>query len=269
MRVAHQADAAGRQFGETFSSREHAHAGPQTGLRENRHRQSGEHGGCDRAGARTGIDHAIRPLHRLEFFDRDAPPAAGRTSERQRQALLGMRRMPRRGDPQQPLAAESLGGTLGLAIGDDGEIDLVGVDALEEIDRRFADHAQFDAGIGARKPRHDLGEITVGIVIGNTKANPARQFGIGEGGDGLDVELDDAPRVIEQALAVFGELGGAAVARKDGAGEALLQPFHLHRHRRLGLVHDLGGFGEAAGLGDGDKAAQLVDVEQRRHGGNP
>ena len=30
--------------------------------------------------------------------------------------------------------------------------------------------------------------------------------GVGEGGDGLDVELDDAARVIEQAQAVFGEL---------------------------------------------------------------
>src|SRR4029077_13485802 len=81
-------------------------------------------------------------------------------------------------------------------------------------------------------------------------------------------EPDDAPRIVEQALAVLGELGGAAVARKDRAVEPLLQPLHLHRHRRLGLVHDLGRFGEAAGLGDGNESAQLIDVDERRHGGS-
>ena len=57
-----------------------------------------------------------------------------------------------------------------------------------------------------------------------------------------------------------------AVAGEDRFAEPLLKPFHLHRHRRLGLVHDLGGFGEAAGLHDGDEGAQLVDVDQGAHG---
>ena len=73
-------------------------------------------------------------------------------------------------------------------------------------------------------------------------------------------------RVIEQARAVLGQLGGAPVARENRPIEALLQPLHLHRDGGLRLVHDLGGLGEAAGLGDGDEGAQLVDVEQGGHG---
>ena len=158
---------------------------------------------------------------------------------------------------------------LALAIGDDGEIDLVGVDALEQVHARLADHGQLDAGIGAREARHDLGQIAVGIIVGHAQPHAAGQFGVGEGGERLDVELDDAARVIEQALAVLGELRRAAVAREDRPLEPLLQPLHLHGHRRLGLVHHLGRLGEAAGLGDGDEGAQLVDVDERGHGRGP
>ena len=58
VRVAHQPDAAARQFGETFRRGEHAHAGAQARLRQHRHRQPGEHGGGDRAGIRARIEHA-------------------------------------------------------------------------------------------------------------------------------------------------------------------------------------------------------------------
>ena len=132
--------------------------------------------------------------------------------------------------------------------------------------RRLADHGQLDAGIDAREARHDFRQIAVGIIVGHAQPHAAGQFGVGEGGERLDVELDDAARVIEQALAVLGELRRAAVAREDRPLEPLFQTLHLHRHRRLRLVHHLGRLGEAAGLGDGDEGAQLVDVDQRGHG---
>ena len=47
--------------------------------------------------------------------------------------------------PQQPLAAEHFRRQLPAAIGDDGEIELVGIDALDQRDRRLADHREFDA----------------------------------------------------------------------------------------------------------------------------
>ena len=192
---------------------------------------------------------------------------AARPPERQRHALLEMSRMAVRCHPEQPLAAECFRRALAFAIGDDGEIDLVGVDALEQIDGRFADHRQLDRRIAAREARHDLGQITVGIIVGHAQPHAAGQFGVGKRRQRLDVELHDSPRVIEQALAVLGELRGAPVAREDRTLETLLQPLHLHRDGGLGLVHDLGGFREAAGLGDGDEGAQLVDVEHCGHGG--
>ena len=136
-------------------------------------------------------------------------------------------------------------------------------------DGRLADHGQLDARIGAREARHDLRQIAVGVIVRHAQPHAAGQFGVGERGQRLDVELDDAAGVIEQALPVLGELGGAAVAREDRPLQPLLQPLHLHRHRRLGLVHHLGGLGEAAGLGDGDEGAQLVDVDERGHGLGP
>ena len=235
-------------------------------FRQHRDREPGEHGGGDRAGVRARVEHAEGAADRFQPFDGDAPPRAGRPPERQRQAFFEMRRMPVRRHPQQPLAPERFRGALAFAIGDDGEIDLVGVDALEQIDRRLADHDQLDRRIGAREARHDLGQIAVGIVVRHAEPHAAGQFGVGKRRQRLDVELDDAARVIEQALAVFGELRGAPVAREDRPLEPLLQPLHLHRDRGLGLVHDLGRLGEAAGLGDGDEGAQLVDVEQRGHG---
>ena len=125
---------------------------------------------------------------------------------------------------------------------------------------------ELDAGIGAREARHDLRQVAVGVVVGHAQAHAAGELGVGKGGERLDVELDDAARVVEQPLAVLGELGGAAVAREDRLAEPLLEPLHLHRHGRLGLVHDVGGAGEAAGLGNGDEGAQLVDVDERGHG---
>src|SRR5207302_6087108 len=71
----------------------------------------------------------------------------------------------------------------------------------------------------------------------------------------------------QQPLAIFGELRGAAVAREDRSFEPFLEPLHLHRHRRLGLVHGVGGAREASGLDDGDQGAKLVDIEQGGHGG--
>ena len=244
---------------------EHPHAGPQSRFREDRHRQPRQHRRGHGAGVGAGVGDVVRPPDRLQAFDRGAPPAAARAPERQRQRLLQMGRVPVRRHPQQPLAAEHLRRARRAAVGDDRQIELVGVDVLDQLDRRLARHGQLDAGIGAREPRHDLRQIAVGVIVGQAEPHPAGQSLVVEGGERLDVELDDAARVIEQPVAILGELGGAAVAGEDRLAEPLLQPLHLHRHRRLGLVHDLGGLGEAAGLHDRDEGPKLVDVDQGAH----
>src|SRR5262249_29306885 len=143
------------------------------------------------------------------------------------------------------------------------------VDALKQIDRRFADDAQFDGWVAVREASHDLRQITVGVVVGHSQADAAGQFAVGKRSEGFDVEFDDPARVVEQALSVVGQLRCAAIAREDRALQSFFEPLHLHRNGGLSLVHDLGGLGEAAGFGNGDEGAQLVDIEHCRHWRGP
>src|SRR5262245_10027677 len=55
VRIAHEADAAGRQFGESFGRVEYAHAGAKTRFWENGNGKTREHSGGDRAGIGAGI----------------------------------------------------------------------------------------------------------------------------------------------------------------------------------------------------------------------
>ena len=58
---------------------------------------------------------------------------------------------------------------------------------------------------------------------------------------------------------------GAPVARQKRVAEPLLEALYLHRHGRLRLVHAACRLGEAAAIGDGAEALQLVEVERRAH----
>ena len=152
-------------------------------------------------------------------------------------------------------------------MGDDAEIDLAGTGELHQVERRLADDRDLDPRIGAREAGEHLGKEALGIVVGSPELDASRELGLVEGGDGLFGQANHAAGIAEEALTVLGEPGGAAVAGEDRLADPLLQPAHLHRHRRLGLEHDLRGAGEAAGLGDGNEGPELVEVEGRRHRG--
>ena len=80
MRIAHQPDAARRQFGESIRGRQDAHAGPQPGFRKYRYRETRQHGGADRGRVAARIQHAIGASERVEAFDRGASGfSTGRT----------------------------------------------------------------------------------------------------------------------------------------------------------------------------------------------
>ena len=269
MRIANQPDIAGGQFGKALRRREHAHARAQPGFRKNRDRETGQNGGRYRARVRAREQHVVGPSDRLQLVYRALPPHAARPAERERQPLLEMDGMAVRRHPEQPLAPEAFRRPRALAVGDDGEIKLVLVDQFDQLDRRLARDGELDARIGAREPRHDFGQIAVCVIVRHAEPHAPAELRIRKGGQRLDVELDDAARVIEQPLAVLGELRGAAIAREDGPVEPFLQALHLHRHGRLGLVHEVGRLGETAGLGDGDEGAQLVDVDERGHARAP
>ena len=208
----------------------------------------------------------MRTVDVLQHIEREAAPAAALPAERERERGFLVRAVAARRHPQKPLAAERLRRALEIVGGgDDGEIELIQIDPFQKIGRGLADHGELDTGISARIARHDFRQIPVGIVVGNAKTNAAGELGPGKGGQRLEIELHDSPRVFEQPLAVLGQLRGAPVAGENRLVQPLLQPLHLHGDRRLGLVNDIGGLGEAAGLGDRDKRAQLVDINQDGH----
>ena len=129
-------------------------------------------------------------------------------------------------------------------MGDDGEVEVAVLDALEEVRGRLAGDGDLGARVRAREAGEDLGQIALGVVVRQAEADAAGEVGLVEGGDAFRVQSHDAPGVVEEALAVFGEARGAPVALEHGPAEALLEALHLHRHGALGLVHDVGRLGE-------------------------
>jgi hypothetical protein len=171
-------------------------------------------------------------------------------------------RVARRGHPQELLDAHDLGGAAAVEMGDDREIEIAVLDACDEVRRRLAHDRHFGARIGAGEAGEDLGKVAVGVIVGQAEPDAADELVLVERCDALGVEPHDPAGVVEEPLALVGQLRLAAVAFEDRAADALLEPLHLHRNRALGLVDDVGGAREGAGIGDGDERPQLVDIEE-------
>jgi hypothetical protein len=151
-------------------------------------------------------------------------------------------------------------------MGDDRYIERAGRDAVDQQRRRLAQHAHFRARIGARKPRQNFRQKTVGIIVRYAKPHMPREIGVGQRRHRLRRQPHDPPRIFEQPLAFLGQLRLPSVAREDRLSDPLLQPLHLHGYGRLRLVHDIGGLRERAGIGNGHKGLQLIDIQKRAHG---
>ena len=174
-----------------------------------------------------------------------------------------------RGDPQQRLAPHHFRLAARVVVRHQRQVEIAALDMLDQPRRRLADDGQFDARIGAREARHDLGQEAVGIVVGRADADRAFEPPVVEGGQRLAVEIEQPPRVGEQLVAFLGQPVGAPVLFEQRLADPLLQPAHLHRHRRLGAVHLFGRPGEAAGIGNRDEGLQLIEIERRFHRSNP
>ena len=83
--------------------------------------------------------------------------------------------------------------------------------------------------------RQDFRQVAIGIIVGHAEANTALQVGIGEGGDAFEVQPHDPAGIVEQALAILGQLGMAPVAAEERPADALLQPLQMHLNGRLRL----------------------------------
>ena len=105
------------------------------------------------------------------------------------------------------------------------------------------------------EPGENLGEERFGVVVRNAKPDGAPQALPRQCGDRARLDLDDAPREVDQALAFSGEFRAATLLDEQGAAELLLETADMHRDGGLGLVHAVGGFGERAAIDDGEERA--------------
>ena len=69
------------------------------------------------------------------------------------------------------------------------------------------------------------------------------------------------PRIGEEPLALLGRRRLLAVPMQQRIAERVFQPLDLLAHGRLRAVDALARAGEAAGVDDGDEAAQKVEIE--------
>jgi hypothetical protein len=100
-----------------------------------------------------------------------------------------------------------------------------------------------------------------GIVVGCGDPHLARQRRLVEHGERLLVCPEDAPGVRHQELAIDGQPGLPALPGEELAAELHLELADLHGDGGLRAVHPLAGGGEAAGLGDGHQAPEIVEIE--------
>ena len=75
------------------------------------------------------------------------------------------------------------------------------------------------------------------------------------------MQIEQPARMPQQPLALEGGAHRLDLAVDQTAIDDLLQPADLHAHGGLGAMGQRGGRREAAGIGDGDEAAQQVGVE--------
>ncbi len=111
------------------------------------------------------------------------------------------------------------------------------------------------------EPGENLGEERFGVVVRNAESDCAPQAPAGERGDRARLDLDDSPRIVDQAFAFRGELRAAPVLDEQGATELLLEPADMHGDGGLRLVDPLRRLGERAAIDDGEEGAQLIGVE--------
>jgi hypothetical protein len=147
-------------------------------------------------------------------------------------------------------------------MGDDGEVEITALHPVDEVRRRLADHGHLRPGVRAGEAGQDLGQVTVRIVVRQAETDAPGEVGFREGCDALELQPHDSPCVVEQALAVLRQPGGAPIALEDRPADPLLQALHLHGHRGLGLVNRVRGAGEGPSVDDGNEGPELVDVEE-------
>src|SRR4029450_3700406 len=124
-------------------------------------------------------------------------------------------------------------------------------------------HADFEAHarISRREARQDLRQLGGNEVLGNAEAYLARDGRLDDPPHRFVVQLENAPRVAEQRLPLWGEGKRAAGTCENPTADDLLEALDLDAHCRLRPRHQLRGRGKGARVRYGSEAAQQVDIE--------
>ena len=162
---------------------------------------------------------------------------------------------PLRGGPHQRLLAQEFEVVQPVMVRHQREFERAGRDLRREVLRGFAGGRHLDQRVAAVEPGENLGKERFGVVVWNAEPDGAPQALSRQRCDRARLDLDDAPREVDQALAFSGEFRAATLLDEQGAAELLLETADMHRDGGLRLVHALGGLGERAAIDDGEKRA--------------
>jgi hypothetical protein len=132
-------------------------------------------------------------------------------------------------------------------------------------DALCADNLDLDVRVQVRKTPEHRRQQRRHVVVRRAQHDPPRDLGPHDCRPRFLMQIDHAPRVLEQRAARPRQRQIAGIAGKQRGAEHAFEPLDLHADRRLRAVHRRRGFRETARLDHGDEGAQQIDVEFRVH----
>lgn len=218
-------------------------------------------GDGDEAEKAVGGGHdAVAAVGGLQRLHREAAGEVAGLEQRDGQGVAGPGHVLGRGGPDETLTPQDGEGLLRFA-GDEGEVELAGVEKAEE--RGGGVEGEFDLGQRVVLPEagEGRGEEVGGVILGHSKADHARGLGPVEAGGGLVRQAEQAAGVEEEVLR--GGVGAevAPLALEEGAADVFLQPLDLHADGGLAAPDPGGGKLDAAAVDQRDEAAEEGEVE--------
>ncbi|MNL16362.1 hypothetical protein D3C87_1373990 [compost metagenome] len=125
-------------------------------------------------------------------------------------------------------------------------------------------HFDLDQRIGLGKPSQNPRQKTHHVIVRRTDAHGADHVRFAQSVEHFAVQLEDAPRITQQHLALGGEPHLPSVTLEQLTLQHIFfQPFHLHADGRLGAMDQFTGAGKAALVGNRDKGAQHFGIDRR------
>ncbi len=121
-----------------------------------------------------------------------------------------------------------------------------------------------DRGMGPDEAAEHGGQPRLGEILVHAEAHRAGDRAAPDRGQGLVIELEDAPGIAEHDVAGLGQRQAAALLPEQLLADLILKSAHLQADRRLSPPEPLGGAGEAAQIHRYRQGAEHVHVQIRQ-----